>query len=112
MLTTLLNEDTKAAIDYFRKHDEWDIQHAFKEIQKIRKMVIAEDAVLNIRTAFCKVGISFETGTSVADTLLLLTQMEIRMMQVRQYLKTENEIKKMRNTGPKIVGITKLVWAM
>lgn len=86
ILKVLVKEDQKAAVDYFKKRD---IEEAFKVIERIRRLVVKENSRANLRAEFSRVGLRFEEKISTIEILLLLSKMEIRLVQIRDHLEEE-----------------------
>lgn len=117
-LTSLLEETSNKAIAYFRKRS---ISEAFEEVEKLRKMFIWEqEACGNIRVAFENLGIPFEIN-SIAETMVLLDRLQVRLAQLREYYEDEKHFHKMQTNpeyamknfiGCPIVGVHQPKWQM
>ena len=95
--TTLLKEKSEDAVETFRGKD---MEVAYNEVNELRNMLIWQnEACGNIHVAFINAGIPFELKDlgCIEKTLGLLTKIQVRLAQLRDYYEDEVEFEKLQS---------------
>lgn len=97
MLELLLFEDSQRALEYFKEHS---IDKAFLEVDKLRKLILNDNAPIEIDHAFDIAGL-FYTGSNI-DAMSQLARIEVRLLQVKYYMPACEHAEKELITLPKL----------
>ena len=87
-LSTLLKTNSDSAIEFFR---DKNLEEAYNAIDTLRKKAFFDkEACLNLRCDFMDLGLPFDkVNGKIQDMMLLLDQVQIRLVQVKNFYETE-----------------------